>query len=207
MAAFVPASRGLSWQLEDPAGNAIVRERYWLSFRAGEIRSCTSCHGVNSVDQAGHTVATNPPRALRELLESWKETHPEADAGSFRVWSEGLFGATLDPAADTDGDGATNFEEFALGSSPLARPVARRAEEPARSNSPSHQRAGSQYPHIQSLDNRLRRRVDRRISPMTWDRGRKPPTSMRPPAPCRGICTRKNLRQRAPGRNHPAHRP
>jgi Hydrazine synthase alpha subunit middle domain len=122
MAAFVPARRGLSWHLADPNGNPVVRERYWLSFQAGEIRSCTSCHGVNSVDQAGHAVATNPPEALRTLLDSWKQSHPESAAGSFRVWSEATLGATLDPAADNDNDGVSNLVEYAGGSSPLTSP-------------------------------------------------------------------------------------
>lgn len=119
MAAFVPSRRALSWQLADINGDAIVRERYWLSFQAGEIRSCTSCHGVNSTDQAGHTVATNAPQALSTLLNSWKQSHPEGAASTFQVWSEGTLGATLDPSADNDADGITNFEEYAYGSPPL----------------------------------------------------------------------------------------
>jgi hypothetical protein len=128
MAAFVPAKRGLSWQLSDPNGAAVVRERYWLSFHAGEIRSCTSCHGVNATDQAGRTVSVNPPQALRTLLDSWKQSHPEAAAGSFRIWSEAAHGTTLDPNADNDSDGVSNFEEYATGSPPLtASPAGTRA--------------------------------------------------------------------------------
>ena len=119
MAAFVPSRRALAWQLTDTSGAAIVRERYWLSFQAGEIRSCTSCHGVNSTDQAGHTVSTNAPQALASLLNSWKPSHPEAAASTFRVWSEATLGATLEPSADNDADGVSNFEEYAYGSSPL----------------------------------------------------------------------------------------
>ena len=44
-AAFVPAGRALSWQLTDPAGRPVVRERYWLTFQPGEIRVCGSCAG------------------------------------------------------------------------------------------------------------------------------------------------------------------
>jgi hypothetical protein len=72
IAAFVPARRALSWQTTDPAGTPVVRERYWLTFQAGEIRACPSCHGVNARDQAGHGIATNSPIALRELLDYWK---------------------------------------------------------------------------------------------------------------------------------------
>ena len=44
----------------DSAGTGVVRERYWLSFQPGEIRVCTSCHGLNSKDQAGQSTPTNP---------------------------------------------------------------------------------------------------------------------------------------------------
>lgn len=71
VAAFVPAQRALSWQLLDPAGTPVVRERNWLSFQAGEIRVCTSCHGMSQYDQAGHLPPTNAPLALRELLDHW----------------------------------------------------------------------------------------------------------------------------------------
>lgn len=72
MAAFVPAGRALTWQLTDPAGTGIVRERYWLTFQPGEIRTCTSCHGINEYDQAGQTTPTNPPQALYDLLVYWQ---------------------------------------------------------------------------------------------------------------------------------------
>ncbi|MBL8878117.1 MAG: hypothetical protein JNG88_03265 [Phycisphaerales bacterium] len=72
VAAFVPADRALSWQLLDPAGVPVVRERNWLSFSAGEIRVCTSCHGANQYDQANRPPAINPPQALRDLLDFWR---------------------------------------------------------------------------------------------------------------------------------------
>jgi Hydrazine synthase alpha subunit middle domain len=72
VAAFVPANRAMSWQLTDQAGNAVVRERYWLTFQAGEVRVCTSCHGLNEQDQAGQATPTNSPKALLELLQDWK---------------------------------------------------------------------------------------------------------------------------------------
>src|SRR6185503_7782182 len=53
MAALVPARRAMTWQLTDPAGDPVVRERYWLTFQPGEIRSCTSCHGPSRSDQLG----------------------------------------------------------------------------------------------------------------------------------------------------------
>lgn len=72
MAAFVPAQRAMTWQLTDAAGTGIVRERYWLTFQPGEIRVCTSCHGLNEHDQAGDGVPTNPPQALLQLLQYWQ---------------------------------------------------------------------------------------------------------------------------------------
>ncbi|MCB9135178.1 MAG: hypothetical protein H6636_07115 [Anaerolineales bacterium] len=72
MAAFVPAQRAMTWQLTDPDGQGVVRERYWITFQPGEIRICTSCHGLSQYDQAGDTAPTNPPQALLTLLEYWK---------------------------------------------------------------------------------------------------------------------------------------
>ncbi len=72
MAAFVPARRAMSWQLTEANGTPVVRERYWLTFQPGEIRTCTSCHGLNAKDQAGNTVPTNKPEALRQLLRHYK---------------------------------------------------------------------------------------------------------------------------------------
>jgi len=68
MAAIVPARRAMTWQLTDPAGNPVVRERYWVSFQPGEIRSCPSCHGTSRTDQLGRPAPTNEPQALTELL-------------------------------------------------------------------------------------------------------------------------------------------
>lgn len=72
MAAFVPAGRAMTWQLVDEDASPVVRERSWVSFGAGEIRVCASCHGVNSEDQLGRPPPTNPPAALRELLLAWR---------------------------------------------------------------------------------------------------------------------------------------
>jgi hypothetical protein len=81
MAALVPAHRAMTWQLTSPAGVPVVRERYWLTFQPGEIRVCTSCHGLNSEDQAGDAVPINSPEALRTLLRFWKF---DQDGGMFR---------------------------------------------------------------------------------------------------------------------------
>ena len=71
-AAFVPARRALTWQSTDRAGTPIVRERNWITFQAGEMRTCASCHGTNTANQAGKAAPQNKPQALRELLNYWK---------------------------------------------------------------------------------------------------------------------------------------
>jgi hypothetical protein len=71
-ASIVPARRAMAWQLTDANGVGVVRERYWLTFQPGEIRICTSCHGLNDKDQAGQTKPTNSPQALGALLDYWK---------------------------------------------------------------------------------------------------------------------------------------
>jgi hypothetical protein len=76
MAAFVPARRALTWQLTAPDGTPVVRERNWISFAPGEIRTCAVCHGLNTQDQSGAKTAQNPPEALRTLLKRWKELPP-----------------------------------------------------------------------------------------------------------------------------------
>jgi hypothetical protein len=68
VAALVPARRALSWQTVDPQGAPVVRERYWITFQPGEIRTCTSCHGLSSADQLGRPPPTNKPEALNLLL-------------------------------------------------------------------------------------------------------------------------------------------
>lgn len=72
MAALLPTGRALAWQLTDPTGLPVVRERYWITFQPGEIRVCASCHGANTVDQAGNPPPDQPPEALRTLLRFWK---------------------------------------------------------------------------------------------------------------------------------------
>lgn len=71
-AAFVPARRAMTWQITDNSGTGVVRERMWITFQPGEVRVCSSCHGANDKDQAGHVAATNPPQALLQVLQYWK---------------------------------------------------------------------------------------------------------------------------------------
>jgi hypothetical protein len=80
-ATIVPANRALTWQLSGTNNNdSVVKERYWITFRPGEIRTCANCHGINSKDQLGRSKPTNPPQALRELLRLWR-----TNAASARV--------------------------------------------------------------------------------------------------------------------------
>lgn len=72
VAMFVPARRALAWQSNSPAGEPVVRERFWVTFQPGEIRVCDGCHGVNKVNQVGAQAATNTPQAMIELLNHWR---------------------------------------------------------------------------------------------------------------------------------------
>jgi hypothetical protein len=82
VAALVPAHRALSWQLASDTGTPVVHERYWLTFQPGELRVCSSCHGLSHSDQAGNPEPTNVPVALTNLLINWKTQHPAANAAS-----------------------------------------------------------------------------------------------------------------------------
>ena len=73
VAFFVPARRALSWQTLSPQGDAVVRERYWITLQAGEIRACGGCHGVNQVDQSGGLPSVQKAEAFRDLLRYWDD--------------------------------------------------------------------------------------------------------------------------------------
>ena len=78
LAAVLPAGRAMSWHLTDTAGTkSQVKERYWVTFAPGEVRTCAVCHGVNTKDQAGNLGAPlNKPEALYTMLNFWKTAHP-----------------------------------------------------------------------------------------------------------------------------------
>lgn len=89
VAVFVPAGRALSWQLINAAEpgdpvlgtDAVVRERYWVTFGKGEIRVCAACHGVNQTAQDDSTgEPKNTPQALSDLLTKWKQSTTGASA-------------------------------------------------------------------------------------------------------------------------------
>jgi hypothetical protein len=72
-ATIVPANRAMTWQLTGTnANDSIVKERYWITFRPGEVRTCANCHGINDKDQSGHGSPTNAPQALQQLLRLWR---------------------------------------------------------------------------------------------------------------------------------------
>lgn len=82
VAAIVPAQRAMAWQSTDANGTPVVRERYWISVKPGEVRACGGCHGVNTTDQAGHPPAQNMPQALKDLLDYWRvNADPVFEAG------------------------------------------------------------------------------------------------------------------------------
>ena len=115
-AAFLPAGRAISWQLTGTNNNnSVVKERYWLNFRAGEVRTCANCHGINAVDQLGRSAPTNAPLALRQLLRLWRTN--AANAYSLTVSNGsggGNFGAgsilTLTASAPASGKIFTGWQ-------------------------------------------------------------------------------------------------
>lgn len=138
VAAFVPASRALTWQLVASDGQAVVRERYWVSFAAGEVRVCANCHGINRGDVVfAEPEPTNPPQALRDLLGWWHQHYaptappatptPIGSAGAIRgrvryegsgVPVGGVEVRAVGPestAVDSDGAGAFDLAGLAAG--------------------------------------------------------------------------------------------
>ena len=78
VAAILPAGKAMTWDMlaNDLPKTSQVKERFWVTFQRGEIRTCTNCHGINTQDQAGAAAPTNPPAALADLLAFWRTTHP-----------------------------------------------------------------------------------------------------------------------------------
>ncbi|PWU14666.1 MAG: hypothetical protein C5B50_16820 [Verrucomicrobia bacterium] len=95
-ATIVPAGRAVTWQLTGVTNESIVKERYWINFRPGEVRTCANCHGINAMDQIGRPPPTNAPLALRQLLRLWRTN--SANAYTLTV-SNGLGGGTFGAGA------------------------------------------------------------------------------------------------------------
>ena len=93
-ATFVPARRAMTHQTVDTNGNHVVRERYWITYQPGEIRTCAVCHGLNTQNQIGGALPTNSPAALQDLLRFWK-----SQTGYTKILSgtpsNGVFAANL----------------------------------------------------------------------------------------------------------------
>ena len=72
-AALVPARRAMTHHLLGTNNESVVKERYWITYQPGEIRTCKNCHGINTTDQTGlNGPPNNPAQALRDLLRYWK---------------------------------------------------------------------------------------------------------------------------------------
>lgn len=112
MAAFVPASRAISYQLTNDSATPVVRERFWLSFAPGEVRVCASCHGVNRKDQAGQPEPTNKPEALRTLLRAWKAQGTTGDVDRMLSWAEKQFPSLLKGGNKTTAEAAGYFYRY-----------------------------------------------------------------------------------------------
>jgi hypothetical protein len=136
-AAIVPAGKALTWHLldTDAAHTSQVKERFWLTFQSGEIRTCANCHGINTSDQTG-TIAspvgkpTNPPQALATLLQQWKTSHPSGsvqfasatattakDAGTIALYlsrSGGSTGPVTASVTTADGTAHANTDYSAV---------------------------------------------------------------------------------------------
>ena len=82
-ATVVPAERAMVWQSTTADGTPVVRERYWISVKPGEVRACPSCHGVNTVDQSGQPPAQNLPVALVNLVVYWRDHYDTVFDGNF----------------------------------------------------------------------------------------------------------------------------
>ncbi len=78
VAAIVPAGKALTWHLldNDAGQTSQIKERFWVTFQPGEIRTCANCHGINTANQVGGGKPTNTPQALLDLLAFWKTNHP-----------------------------------------------------------------------------------------------------------------------------------
>ena len=79
-AAILPAGKAMTWHLLDnnAAKTSQVKERFWVTFQKGEIRTCANCHGINTQDQTNTSTGkpVNPPQALSALLQFWKSNNP-----------------------------------------------------------------------------------------------------------------------------------
>ncbi len=122
-AALVPASRAMSWQLLDPDSKPVVRERYWVTFAPGEIRACSSCHGINKTDVVlNQPPPMNEPKALRHLLQWWNRSTRGGTVGD----TVGVFNPTNHRLVFDNGNdgGAADLSYTLPAPGPSAIPIA-----------------------------------------------------------------------------------
>lgn len=107
-AVAVPTRRAMSWQTVDTNGTPIVRERYWVTFQPGEIRTCANCHGINTGNQLNQPKPSNKPEALRTFLRWWKVVTLPVTVG--RIVFNRIVGGTYDVfAMNPDGSAVVNL--------------------------------------------------------------------------------------------------
>ena len=111
-AMIVPAKRALTWQMNDATGKGIVRERLWISALAGEIRTCSSCHGESTLNQAGQTSPTNAPAALTTLL-NWVKVIDRDNDGVTDIYDAYPLDATKHIAEPVNDQFITNLTKWA----------------------------------------------------------------------------------------------
>ncbi|MSR64499.1 MAG: DUF5050 domain-containing protein [Verrucomicrobiae bacterium] len=109
-AAILPARRAMSWQLTDTNAAPVVRDRYWVTFQPGEVRTCANCHGANTTNQAGQPPPTNKPEALKTLLKWWKVVNLPQTPGTI-VFLTARDGNYEIYSMNPDGSNATNLTQ------------------------------------------------------------------------------------------------
>lgn len=121
VAAFVPAQKAITWATVAPDLSDVVRERYWLTGQPGEIRACDSCHGTNTLNQAGQPPPQNTPQALVALAQYWKAQNGggpptnQPPVASFTFTLNGLSASFTDTSTDPDGTIASRAWDFGDG--------------------------------------------------------------------------------------------
>ncbi|MEY2529858.1 MAG: hypothetical protein QOJ05_1948 [Verrucomicrobiota bacterium] len=120
-AAILPAEKAMTWHMLDNDANKTsqLKERFWVTFKKGEVRTCTNCHGINTSDQSGTAAnpiprPTNPPQALATLLQNWKSNHPpgtmqHASAGISLPHNSGTVNLSVTRASGGTGPVSVDF--------------------------------------------------------------------------------------------------
>jgi hypothetical protein len=114
-AAVVPARRAVTWHLTDSTGGSVIKERYWVNFAPGEVRTCAVCHGVNTKDQANNLgVPTSQPAALSALLQFWKGNNPpgsvqHSSASASALKTAGNASLTVTRTGGSTGPASVNY--------------------------------------------------------------------------------------------------